>query len=301
MDLKKRLDSIFYQQYPEYSHVPEARFQFYQANWRPLLEEMVNNALILSEALSKEEKAKHEIVDEGEIKKEIEEKFGPNVVENLNKAGLTYQEVFEEIREKKIMNIMLWTTVYSKVFQQVTPQKIQQEYNQYLTQHPEQDKLKYQVLTIKGKDKEHTQHIASAAHAVLVNEGLESLDTLKSIVEKKLEDSEFSLQVSQVYENEEKQVSKPFLSQLVKLTPNVLSAPIEQSARDQSIIYRIFILLEKTKIKPESFEKIEKQLVNQLHNELIPQKQLEYFKKLRKEHGIGERTADPTFVPFVLE
>lgn len=301
MDLKKRLDFVFYQQFPEYSDVPEAKYQFYSAQWRPLLEEMVNNALILSEALSKEEKMQKDVIDEAEIKKEIEDRFGPDVIKNLNKAGLVYDEVFQDLREKKIMDIMLWTAVYSKVFSQITPKRIHEEYQAFVENHPPQNKIDYQVVTIRGKDEPHTKLVTDTAYKVLQTQGLEAVDALKPMVEKQLEDSEFTLNISNREEKEERQLSQAYLSQLSQLAINAISAPIEQLSRNNTKSFRIFIVYNKSKEEIPAFESMEKKLAEQLQHTLIQEKRDDYVKKLRQNYGLGETITDPSFVPFVLE
>src|ERR1700733_15248143 len=47
MDLMKKMDILFYRQYPQYASLVMARYQFYQANWSYVLSEMIDKELIL--------------------------------------------------------------------------------------------------------------------------------------------------------------------------------------------------------------------------------------------------------------
>src|SRR5665647_2210950 len=49
-DVMKKMDIIFFKQFPEYMSSTEARFQFYTYNWAHELEEMVTKELILADA-----------------------------------------------------------------------------------------------------------------------------------------------------------------------------------------------------------------------------------------------------------
>src|SRR5690349_1216698 len=49
-DLVKKLNMIFYRQFPEYRSVPEARFQFYQTHWKAMLQDAVERYLVLAYA-----------------------------------------------------------------------------------------------------------------------------------------------------------------------------------------------------------------------------------------------------------
>ena len=87
MDVKKRMDMLFHQSYPQHVHSNTARVQFYEASWRHILMDMVDNELIISDANDKEIK-----VTDGEVREVMEERFGPNVMQTLDKIGLTYEK-----------------------------------------------------------------------------------------------------------------------------------------------------------------------------------------------------------------
>ncbi|MBA3815063.1 MAG: SurA N-terminal domain-containing protein, partial [Parachlamydiaceae bacterium] len=79
MDLMKKMDLLFYRQFPQYISSAQARYQFYQANWKHLLEEIIDKELILADA----QDAKIPI-SAGDVRQEMEVLFGPNIISNLD-------------------------------------------------------------------------------------------------------------------------------------------------------------------------------------------------------------------------
>jgi len=46
VDVTKKMDMIFCQQFPQYKGMPEARYEFYRVNWRRIFQELVDRQLI---------------------------------------------------------------------------------------------------------------------------------------------------------------------------------------------------------------------------------------------------------------
>ncbi len=76
MDVKKKMDFLFHQHYPQLSNSDEARIQFYESSWRKVLLEMVDQELILADATDKDIQ-----LSDGEIREEMETRFYPNVTQ----------------------------------------------------------------------------------------------------------------------------------------------------------------------------------------------------------------------------
>src|SRR3990167_11079476 len=73
MDVKKKMDMAFHQNYPHLTHSNPARVQFYEVAWKKTLMDMIDNELILSDATDKEIK-----LTDGEVREALEERFAPN-------------------------------------------------------------------------------------------------------------------------------------------------------------------------------------------------------------------------------
>src|SRR5262245_8170025 len=77
-DVMKKMDMLFYRQYPEYTAIPQARLQFYQVSWKRVLQELIDKELILADA----EESKLQ-VSAGDIRQEMELLLGPNIHSSL--------------------------------------------------------------------------------------------------------------------------------------------------------------------------------------------------------------------------
>ena len=147
IDVKKKMDLVFHQHYPHLMNSNQARFQFYEASWRHVLMEMIDNELILADAADKEVK-----LTDAEVREEIENRFGPNVMTTLDKIGVTYDEAWKMVRNELIVRRMTWWFIHSKAMAKVTPQEIRQAYRLHLKENPPYCDWKYRVLTIRGEN-----------------------------------------------------------------------------------------------------------------------------------------------------
>ena len=129
MDVKKKLDLLFHQSYPNLEDSAQARFQFYETSWRHVLSEMINEELMVSDATEKEIK-----LTDGEIREEVESRFGPSVMTTLDRIGLTYDEAWKMVRKDLIVRRMSWWFIHAKALQNVTPKDIRASYQNYIKQ-----------------------------------------------------------------------------------------------------------------------------------------------------------------------
>src|ERR1700730_13068687 len=49
-DVMKKMDMLFYRQFPEYTSSMQARFQFYQVSWKRVLQDLIDKELIMADA-----------------------------------------------------------------------------------------------------------------------------------------------------------------------------------------------------------------------------------------------------------
>ena len=98
MDVTKRMDLFLHRYWPAAFDSKAGLYQYYAGNWRETLDEMFNNQFILKEA----EEKKMEVSD-GEVREEMEERFAPNIMANLDKLNLTYEEAKEHIHEQLVV------------------------------------------------------------------------------------------------------------------------------------------------------------------------------------------------------
>src|SRR5580704_3365582 len=50
LDIMKKMDMLFYRQYPQYANNAEARQQFYSMYWKTALQECIDKELIMADA-----------------------------------------------------------------------------------------------------------------------------------------------------------------------------------------------------------------------------------------------------------
>lgn len=127
LDVKKRLDMVFYRSYPHLVGSTQARLQFYQTQWRAALIEMIDQQLMLADAEEKKVP-----LSDGEIREEMESRFGPNIMLTLDKMGLGYEETWKMVKNDLIVQRMSWWFIHAKAMSQVTPQDIRASFHLYL-------------------------------------------------------------------------------------------------------------------------------------------------------------------------
>jgi hypothetical protein len=297
MDVKKKLDLLFHQYYSHLSHSNQARFQFYETSWRRVLMEMIDNELILSDAIDKEVK-----ITDGEIREEMEERFGPNVLLTLEKIGLTYEDTWKLVKNEMLVRRMNWWFVQSKAVQSITPQDIRQSYRQYLQVNPPYEEWKYRVISIRS-DKAEDQ-IADEVYRILTSSGRSPEAAQEQL--KKLETPGISVQVSTEYTAADKDLSETHKAALAALEQGSYSKPSFQMSRsDRKTVYRIFYLVEKNYHPAPTFDSLSLQLRNDLIQKAVEHQTVAYLDKLRKHYGFDtahiKKTVPDDMRPFAIE
>lgn len=293
MDVKKKMDLLFHRSYPHLSHSSQARYQFYETSWRHVLMEMIDHQLILADAVEKEVK-----LTDGEIREEMENRFGPNIMLTLDKIGLTYEETWKMIKEELLVQRMSWWFIHSKAMAMVTPQDIRQAYRLYLKENPPYSEWKYRVIVIRG---ENPEQAAERAIALLRerNTSPESLsDALTSI--------DPTSQVSNEFIAKDIELSDAHRSVLAQLLPTQYSDPVIQISRsDNKKVARIFYLSENIEHPAPSFEHLSQNLRNQLVQEKAGRESIAYLQKLRNHYGFDsshlKETVPDDLHPFSLQ
>lgn len=293
IDVKKKMDFLFHQNYAHLNHSAQARFQFYEAGWRQTLMQMIDNELILADAADREVK-----LSDGEVREELETRFGPHVLTTLDKMDITYDEAWKMIKNDLIVQRMSWWFIQSKAIQAVTPQDIRKAYQGYLKENPPYQLLKYQVIAIHSKNPEITAEKV-AQFLFDNNQDPASLsDELKKL--------DSSIQISAEYTVKDSELSEAHKAALSTLSPKNYSAPIFQKSRtDNKIVARIFYLNEKTNYPAPSFGDLSQKLKNELTQKSIAKESIAYIEKLRKHYGFDSEHIKESFPegmrPFSLQ
>lgn len=294
MDVKKKMDLAFHQSYPQFAGNSQARLQFYETSWRHFLTDMIDNELIISDALDKEIK-----VTDGEIREIMEERFGPNVMQTFDKIGLTYSETWKMLKDELIVQRMTWWFIQSKAMGSVTPQDIRQAYRLYLEENPPFTEWKYRVISLRVD--QPNDPLSEEIYQLLSKSG-EPPEVLSESL-KKLEMPGVAIAVSKEFTANDKELSEIYRNSLTSLLPGSYSRPSMQISKvEKKTIYRIFYLINTNDHPASSFENMSQQLRNDLVQNAARETSKDYIAKLRKHYGFNSQMALPEDLhPFSVQ
>lgn len=294
MDVKKKMDLIFHQNYPQLIESNQARFQFYEVSWQQVFREMIDNELIISDALDKEIK-----LTDAEVREVMEERFGPNVMQTLDKIGLTYDETWKMVKNELIVQRMTWWFIQSKAISSITPQDIRQAYRLYLEENPPYSEWKYYVISIRLDVPDDL--FAEKVYKTLSESGKGIADAQELL--KDFEAPGISLSISKEFVAKTQDLSEIHKAVLDDLTEGSFSKPSFQASRaNQKTVSRIFYLVSKTDHPAPIFEQVSQQLRNGLLQQAIVYESEGYLGKLRKHYGFdGDQAIPEDLHPFSLQ
>lgn len=298
MDVKKEMDMIFLKAYPDMNDSLGARYQFYSSSWKHVLDQMINKELMLLDAEEKQLQ-----ISEGEVREEMEKRFGPNIMKNLEKIGLTFEEAKENTKTELVVQRMSWYFIHQTATQGVTPRDVQKAYEKYLIDYPPKTEWTYQVISIRSDEAEETKALALKV-AALINQKQLQLSEIKDEL-LTLPKQNQSLSISDDFVNNSLDISSSHKKGLKNLVENQYSQPIENTARraNQKPCYRIFYLKRIMKHDPASFAEMSKQLRNELIQKKSQVESENYISKLRKHYGFENNLllVSEDFSPFTMQ
>jgi hypothetical protein len=293
IDVMKKMDFYLNRHYPQLANSSTARFQFYTTTWRETLNQMVDNELMMADAEAKEIK-----ISEGEVRQDIQERFGPNIMTALSKLGLTYEEAKKMVHQELVVQRMNWFRVTSKALQRVTPQDVKEAYQQYCEANPPKEEWKYQMLSIRAGSREMGAQIAGAAAELLKTGDLPSAtEKLKAL---QPPESLAVINLSQDYTVEARSLAQSHREALAALKVGETSLPIEQVSKDNSVVFRFFHLKDHTLSQPHKFEALANELKENLLQKAVSEELAAYVTRLRQRFGDHALDIPPNFEPFVL-
>lgn len=300
LDVMKKMDILFLKQFPEYTSSPQARIQYYQVNWKHFLQELIDKELILADA--EENKM---VVSTGDVRQEMETLFGPNIIENLDKIGLQFDEAFKIVQGDITIRRMMMARVNSKAMRGITPQVIREAYEQFSKNNVKKEEWHYQVITIRNADPTLGAETAQIAFKMLTEDNV-PLDTIAATVKEKTPTLKSSINLSEDMFQAENELNETIKSAISTLTPGSYSKPIPQKSRtDKSTVFRIVFLKEKIPGGAVPYSEIEMQLKNELYENAIGNESVAYLSKLRQHYAIHENyiqdMVPDSFQPFSLK
>ncbi len=294
LDVMKKMDVVLARAYPEYAKNPMARYQFFSANWRQTLNQIIDQELIMADA----EKIELKISD-SEIRETLHERFGPNLMPTLDKLGISLDEAWRMIYAEIAVGRMSGYRVNLKALQRIGPNEIKAAYKTYVKEHPPVERWKYRVVSVRSKNSDIASTIAQKAYSLLQNQKI-PFEQLTA----QLDEKEASVQLSEEYDLASKDLSEDHKKVLASLLPGCFSVPIAQvSRRDQSIVQRIFYLKDHLVEQAPTFDKLSDKLHEDLVQAEIDRELPDYLKRLRQRFNFDEKALDnlpKDFQPFIL-
>lgn len=301
IDLMKKMDMLFYRQFPQYTSSAAARYQFYLANWKFVLTEMIDKELIMADA----EESKL-VVSAGDVRQEMESLFGPNIIDNLDKVGLTFDEAYQMVLADITIRRMMYFRVQSKAITQATPQKIREYYDKIAKDTIRDNEWIYRVITVRHRDPTKAAEMANTVQHLLKEENIPFDEVVAKVKENGDATKQPSVTVSEEFHTKEKELSDVFKKTLVTLTPDSYSLPIAQKSRsDNSTVVRIFYLKGITPGGAIPFKELEAKIKEKLIDEAADKESQAYLTKLRlhfdTQEGLIEELTSSDYQPFVLK
>lgn len=301
-DVMKKMDMSFYHYFPEYASSVAARYQYYQINWKYVLEELINKQLVLADA----EENKIE-VSGGDVRQELEFIFGPNIIANLDKAGLTFDEAIKMVEGDLVLRRTIGARVNSKVLRLVTPIKIRKAYEEF-TKDPNNARLttwRYQVITIRDRTPQKAEEVADKAYRLLIEQAVPVETLIETMKEQKLLGRKAKLVVSDEIQNNEKELSPAYQHILTDMEAGMYSQPSSHKSRtDNTTVYRIFYVKEKVPGGMPTFQEMENSLKEKLLNDTLDQETKFYVQRLKQYFHVRDSDLEAMipadYQPFIL-
>lgn len=310
-DVKKKLDVIFLQQSPEYAGNEAARFEFYTRFWKDALRELVQAKLVLLNAKEQEDKISQKMVTESDVHREMQQRFGPNVIESLAKIGLSYDEGARMILEELKVQTMIWISVHSNTEQKVSPDLIRERFEKLIKETPNKHIWNYQVITLNTQDPEEKKTLVDLIHSELSSRDLTKLTSLaktaSACIKKTPSEQQAHLlntgisaplSVSPVINTGEDEITPQRKEVLEKLNSGEASDLIEEETRSSGKkVSRVLVLHGKVAAKLPTFAEKQSELKSVCLGEVFERDMSAYVKGLEDRYGI-EVCYPEGFEPF---
>jgi hypothetical protein len=290
MDIVKRMDMVFFQQYPQLMENQMARYQFYEGSWRHFFNVVLDEQLVVQDA-----KEKQVAVKEGEVRRSMERVFGSDPIINLTKAGLTFQEAYDLLEADLLVQKMNGGMVFQRALPEVNPKRVYEYYERMVAENPPKELYRYQVLSFRAPTElEAKERALEAYHAI--EKGEVTFDQIPSY----LESEETKISLSEEFKREESEMSAAHRAALKELGEDRVSSPVIR----KGVAYLFHMKeIEKNEIAP--FAEMEKELQQKVLHERIVYHTNQYRERLRERYGFGKKELlaiiPEEFSPFAMQ
>lgn len=300
IDVMKKMNTFLFENYPEALGDKITMYQYYSSRWRATLDEMINNELMLLEAETKEV-----TVSDGDVREEVEKRFGPNIMASLNEIGITLDEARSLIHTELLVQRIMWMNVHQKAMQEVTPKKVKEAYALYLKDNPQKEFWTYQFISVRGGDKELREKIAKQG-AQLCSK-LASIEKVHTALLESFKDEPGlpKITLSEEVSPDVRNISEMHKQVLASLSDKQYSKPKKQISRTGDEVWRIFQLKDRETHDPADFNQISDKIQQRLRQERSMHYATIYFKDLREQYHLTDQdlaqNIPEDYTPFQLK
>lgn len=298
IDLMKKMDMILFQNYPQYLEVPEARFQFYMSQWRSVLSEWIDRELVLADAAEK----KFE-VSSGDVREELEEIFGPDMMINLDSTGLTLDEAFSMLKDEITIRRMLFMQVRQRVYPQVTPAEVRKAYAEYVNQLSNQKECTWSAISVKSSDMKEAALFAETIYSLLTNEKIPQDALQDELAKRGLSKESIQVTVSQPFRQKSTELTGAQQELFFSMKKGEYCLPQLQKSRSGDVV-RIYYIHDIVSSEIPPLEAVQTTLREEIAERLTQQKTEDYYKELRRHFHVVkediENELPENFQPFEL-
>lgn len=301
MDIMKKMDTHFYRDFPHLIESDVARYQYYKGHWKYVLDDLINNELMFTDAKRKKIEVTH-----GDVRQELDRLYGPSIITNLDKIGLTFDDVWDITEKELYVRRMIGSILYLKGAFDASPEDLLSAYEKYVQEHPKADEWTYRMVTFRGANAKENASIASD---ILKESDLNKADfkTMAMLFREKIKTFEpKEINISETFKLKGTEISDNHQKVLKQLSPSSFSEPVEEMSRaDRAPLYRIFYLANYTPGGKTDFSEVEDTLKEALIQSKVDTEVSSYLAELRSQFGVSQddlqQTALQQFQPFMLK
>ena len=294
LDVIKRMDFLFYRQFPEYMASKSARYQYYEMNFEPILQELIDRELMRADAAEMKVE-----ISPSDVRQELETTFGPDIISNLDKIGLRLEEAMAMLKDELLIRRVTMYKVNGKAFRNVGPMEIKKAYEEWLSTHTEPQKWRYRLFTLRGPSEDEGKKAAALVREAILT-GLDPETVRKEVIQEGLISPNITMTLSEVYTQPQEEVPDLLLPVLSKMEgPGVSEIFSQLSRKTGEVAVRLIVLEDKLSSLNPPLRDVEDRLKNDLLQRGAMAESQKYLSSLRDQYHVSTESRGLTGLPFM--
>lgn len=293
-DVTKKMDLIFYQQFPQLRGMTKERLKFYEANWRHVLQDLIERRLVMIFA-----EENHMEVQRGDVREELESIFGPNVLLSLYDAHVPLDDAYEIVRQDIMIRRVFSFYVRAGVLASITPQKIRERYQEEYENRPQFEKISWQILSLKAPSNMDGKALIEKI-VCSFNEGHSTFESEKKVVPENCE-----LTLSPLFVTESDRIAEGLKPILDTAEMSKWTAPTQaKGAKGDIVKWNSYLVRERAPGEKIPLSAVEDVIREELVAPILEEKKKAFIDDLVKKYDVFFAMSDKdmeSFHPFSLQ